>query len=143
MLLTMLVLSRASAAMQEEEDRRVAAGAHEEAVLQSRMRQLEAAEAAAEADEAAAAALRGWPRRGFLGSLLGAGPVGGLLPPRPTNRGPRSQRSRRSPLADAEFASAMGHLMPPYRGGYLGGFDALQQMVGGLSRGLPADLLLR
>jgi hypothetical protein len=78
--------------------------------------------------------------------------AGGGAPPRAASRGPRSQRSRRGPLAEAEFASAWLGQAPPYRhhghglaglGGGLGFLGELQQVMLGLSRGLPADLLLR
>lgn len=124
--------------------------------------ELEAAEAAADAVEEERNG-----RAGFWGGWLGGGgrrrgsgsgaaaavaAVGGGLP-RAGGRGPRQQRTRRSPAAEADFAAAMqGALFaPPLGAGYggrgrgHGGFfgDALQHMLGGLHRGLPANLLLR
>lgn len=139
----------------------MAAAAQAEARLQHRFRDLEAAEAAAEAEEEAAAAERGggWGR-GLLGTWFGgvgaaaaaaaAGYHGGPPLPRAATRGPRSQRGRRGPAAEAEFAGAVasGALFggPPMllggggRGGRFGG--ALQQLMSGLHRGLPPELLL-
>ncbi len=147
--------------MQEEEDQRAAL---EETRLQNRFRQLEAEEAAAEAAEAAAAAERGWGGR-FLANLLGLGSsagqqgsggvaleAGGVAfgQASASRQGQRSQRSRRGPAAEAAFAdSVLGHLMPPpFMVGGFGGFggfgsDVRSQMMMGLSRGLPPDLLLR
>ncbi len=143
---------------QEEEDRRAAAAAEAETRLQRRFRELEAAEAAAEAQEQERGGgfWGGWlggggRRRGASGAAAAAAAGGGL--PRAGGRGPRQQRSRRSPAAEAEFAAAMqGALFAPPLGGGYGGHSrgrggifgqALQQMLGGLHRGLPADLLLR
>ncbi|EFN54264.1 hypothetical protein CHLNCDRAFT_135820 [Chlorella variabilis] len=154
--------------LQEEEDRRAAAAVDAESRLQRRFRELEAAEAAAEAEEAAAASERGWSGRGFFSGLFGglgggaaaqrqrsssaaaaAASAGGQAPPRAASQGQRSQRGRRGPAAEAEFASAMGHLMPPpYHAGGHGGRsagymgDLHSHLMVGLSRGLPADLLL-
>lgn len=135
---------------QEEEDRAA------EARLQRRFRELEAAEAAAAgAVEEERSGWGGWPggrgrRRGSgSGAAAAAAAAGGGLP-RAGGRGPRQQRARRSPAAEANFAAAMqGVFAPPLGAGYggrgRGGFfgEALQHMLGGLHRGLPANLLLR
>lgn len=159
--------------MQEDEDRRAAAAVQADSRLRRRFDELEAAEAAAEAQQAAEAAGSRWGSLGFLDSLFGGsgahrrgasgtaaaaaaaaatgGPPGGQGQ-RLGGRGPRSQRSRRGPAGEAEYASAMmGHLVPPpfYHGrgrrggGYAGEVQALQQMMMGLSSGLPANLVLR
>ena len=151
------LLAAPPARLQEEEDRRAAAAGAAEARLQQRFSHLEAAEAAAAARDVAVPADRPWAR-GFLGGLFGgrgqrvgsagasaaaaaatAG-AGGVSPrfggpPRPTARGPRSQRSRRGPAAEAEFADGFAAFLPPNAG--------LQQLMMGMARGLPAHLLLR
>lgn len=157
----------------------MAAAVQAESRMQRCFQELEAAEAAAEAEDAAAAAGRGGRGRGFLGTWFGGGgragrgamtasaaasvaggahQYGGGLgpsPPRAGGRGPRMQRSRRGPAAEAEFAGqvASGSLFggPPFLYGAGGGMhgrgalfgEALQQIMFGLRSGLPADLLLR
>ncbi|KAI3435677.1 hypothetical protein D9Q98_001734 [Chlorella vulgaris] len=155
--------------LQEDEDRRAAAAVQADSRLRRRFDELEAAEAAAEAQQAAEAAGSRWGSLGFLDSLFGGsgahrrgasgtaaaaaaaaatgGPPGGQGQ-RLGGRGPRSQRSRRGPAGEGEYASAMmGHLVPPpfYHGrGRRGGGYAgeVQQMMMGLSSGLPANLVL-
>lgn len=90
---------------------------------------------------------------GAAAAAAAAASSGGL--PRAHGRGPRSARSRRGPSAEAEFANGFAaaflppfHLFGGFGGGGRGGYGAgagnhLQQLMVGLQRGLPPELLFR